>query len=223
LGNYKVFTGEFTTLEQIIAALEACVEDGMDVVNLSLGSEDYINSLLDPEALAIRNAVSAGVVVVAAGNEGPDAGTIGSPGVARKSLTVGASCKPSQLNNNSYCSSSTPYLAEFSSRGPAYIYNKPDVLAPGVGICAAQWDDAFMNGSGIQCVDDDHVAISGTSMATPHAAGTLALLLSIEQNAHLEEVLEATAQKLPAGQDAHLHGAGLVRADRAVASLLQPK
>jgi len=90
LGNYKVFTDEFTTLEQIVAALEACVEDGMDVVNLSLGSESYINTILDPEALAIRNAIKAGVVVVAAaGNSGiPE--TIGSPGQIPEVITVGS-------------------------------------------------------------------------------------------------------------------------------------
>ncbi|UCF16186.1 MAG: S8 family serine peptidase, partial [Phycisphaerales bacterium] len=80
LGNYKVFTGEFTTLEQIVAALEACVEDGMDVVNLSLGAEAYINTVLDPEALAIRNAIKAGVVVVAAAGNSGRSETIGSPG-----------------------------------------------------------------------------------------------------------------------------------------------
>lgn len=90
LGNYKVFTGDFTTLEQIVAALEACVEDGMDVVNMSLGSESYINTILDPEALAIRNAIKAGVVVVAAaGNSGvPE--TIGSPGQIPEVITVGS-------------------------------------------------------------------------------------------------------------------------------------
>ncbi len=90
LGNYKVFTDDFTTLEQIISALEACVEDGMDIVNLSLGSESYINTLLDPEALAIRNAIKAGVVIVAAaGNSGmPE--TIGSPGQIPEVITVGS-------------------------------------------------------------------------------------------------------------------------------------
>ena len=90
LGNYKVFTDDFTTLEQMISALEACVEDGMDVVNLSLGSEDYINELLDPEALAIKNAIKAGVVVVtAAGNSGLSE-TIGSPGQISEVITVGS-------------------------------------------------------------------------------------------------------------------------------------
>lgn len=90
LGNYKVFTGEFTTLEQIVAALEACVEDGMDVVNLSLGSESYINTILDPEALAIRNAIRAGVVVVAAAGNSGRPETIGSPGQIPEVITVGS-------------------------------------------------------------------------------------------------------------------------------------
>jgi len=90
LGNYKVFTEDFTTLEQIISALEACVEDGMDVVNLSLGSESYINTLLDPEALAIRNAMKAGVVIVAAAGNSGRPETIGSPGQIPEVITVGS-------------------------------------------------------------------------------------------------------------------------------------
>jgi len=90
LGNYKVFTSDFTTLEQIIGALEACVEDGMDVVNLSLGSESYINTLLDPEALAIKNAIKAGVVVVAAAGNSGKTETIGAPGQIPEVITVGS-------------------------------------------------------------------------------------------------------------------------------------
>ncbi|MCH8121269.1 MAG: S8 family serine peptidase, partial [Planctomycetes bacterium] len=90
LGNYKVFTDDFTTLEQIISALEACVEDGMDIVNLSLGSEAYINILLDPEALAIKNAIKAGVVVVAAAGNSGEPETIGSPGQIPEVITVGS-------------------------------------------------------------------------------------------------------------------------------------
>ena len=90
LGNYKVFTDEFTTLEQIISALEACVEDGMDVVNLSLGSEAYIHTLLDPEALALRNAIKAGVVVVAAAGNSVAPEMIGAPGQIPEIITVGS-------------------------------------------------------------------------------------------------------------------------------------
>ena len=90
LGNYKVFTSDFTTLEQIIGALEACVEDGMDIVNLSLGSESYINTLLDPEALAIKNAIKAGVVVVAAAGNSGKSETIGAPGQIPEVITVGS-------------------------------------------------------------------------------------------------------------------------------------
>ena len=90
LGNYKVFTDEFTTLEQVISALEASVEDGMDVVNLSLGSESYINELLDPEALAIKNAIKAGVVVVASAGNSGQSETIGSPGQIPEVITVGS-------------------------------------------------------------------------------------------------------------------------------------
>ena len=90
LGNYKVFTSEFTTLGQIIGALEACVEDGMDVVNMSLGSESYINTLLDPEALAIKNAIKAGVVVVAAAGNSGATETIGAPGQIPEVITVGS-------------------------------------------------------------------------------------------------------------------------------------
>ena len=89
LGNYKVFTSEYTTLEQIISALEAAVEDGMDIVNLSLGSDYYINELLDPEALALKNAVKAGVIVVAAAGNSGQAETIGSPGQIPEVITVG--------------------------------------------------------------------------------------------------------------------------------------
>jgi minor extracellular serine protease Vpr len=90
LGNYKVFTDDFTTLDQIVGALEACVEDGMDVVNLSLGSERYVNVLLDPEAIALRNAIKAGVVVVAAAGNAGDPETIGSPGQIPEVITVGS-------------------------------------------------------------------------------------------------------------------------------------
>ncbi len=68
----------------------SAVNDGMDVLNLSLGGGYHGNN--DLLAKGLDNAVAAGVVVVtSAGNEGPGGFTIGSPGRARDIITVGAS------------------------------------------------------------------------------------------------------------------------------------
>src|SRR6266513_1504424 len=92
LGNYNVFPGGVLNArsEDILNAVDAAIEDGMDVLNLSLGGSYHGNN--DLLAMGLDNAVDAGVVVaVAAGNSGPGAGTIESPGRARKVITVGAS------------------------------------------------------------------------------------------------------------------------------------
>ncbi len=91
LGNYKVFDGsQVTTNLAVIAAMDAAVEDGMDIINLSLG-EDIRGPVTEPERRAIANAIQAGVVVVAAaGNAGPDGGTIGVPASSPDVITVGA-------------------------------------------------------------------------------------------------------------------------------------
>jgi len=96
LGNYNVFpdhvndTRHGARSEDILNAVDAAVEDGMDVLNLSLGGGYHGNN--DLLAIGLDNAVEAGVVVaVAAGNSGPGGGTLESPGRARDVITVGAS------------------------------------------------------------------------------------------------------------------------------------
>jgi minor extracellular serine protease Vpr len=92
LGNYNVFPGDVVSArsEDILNAVDAAVADGMDVLNLSLGGG--FNGNNDLLAIGLDNATDAGVVVaVAAGNAGPGAGTVESPGRARKVITVGAS------------------------------------------------------------------------------------------------------------------------------------
>ncbi|MFB7139536.1 S8 family serine peptidase [Gottfriedia sp. NPDC056225] len=79
--------------ENIIAGIDQAVIDGMDVMNLSLGLQS--NDPFSPTSTAINYAVLSGVVaVVSAGNSGPNAYTIGSPGAAALALTVGASSSP---------------------------------------------------------------------------------------------------------------------------------
>src|SRR5438093_554890 len=92
LGNYNVFPGGVLDArsEDILNAVDAAIEDGMDVLNLSLGGSFHGNN--DLLATGLDNAVDAGLVVaVAAGNSGAGAGTVESPGRARKVITVGAS------------------------------------------------------------------------------------------------------------------------------------
>jgi len=92
LGNYNVFPGGVLNArsEDILNAVDAAIEDGMDVLNLSLGGSYHGNN--DLLANGLDNAVDAGLVVaVAAGNSGPGAGTLESPGRARKVITVAAS------------------------------------------------------------------------------------------------------------------------------------
>jgi hypothetical protein len=95
LGNYKIFgtpgINDSAFSSGIVAAIEDAVTDGMDVLNLSLGALDYVPASEDIEVEFINNAIAAGLVVVmAAGNEGPDTHTIDSPGSTPDAIAVGA-------------------------------------------------------------------------------------------------------------------------------------
>ncbi len=99
LGNYNVFPGNVVSArsEDILNAVDAAIADGMDVLNLSLGgspgkSGPGTASGNDVLSIGLNNAVDAGVVVaVAAGNSGPGAQTVESPGRAANVITAGAS------------------------------------------------------------------------------------------------------------------------------------
>ncbi len=148
---------------EIIAGIDWAVAQGADVVNMSLGGGDTPG--VDPMEAAI-NKVSAekGVLfAVAAGNAG-DPGSVNSPGSAEAALTVGA------VDDNDK-------LADFSSQGPRVGDGaiKPDVTAPGVDITAAAAPGSEIEKE-VGQKPEGYLTISGTSMATPHAAGAAALL-----------------------------------------------
>ena len=214
IGNYKALTvptrsglGLNGNAPEIVAAIEAAVADGMDVINLSLG-EPEIEPSRDIVALALDAAAAAGVVpVVAAGNDFDDfgRGSVGSPGNAVAAITVGATT-----------STASPSIASFSSAGPTPISLrlKPDVVAPGTSILSSQ-----PGGWGLS---------SGTSMAAPHVSGAVALLLQRHPSwrpAEVKAALTVTAKPL-AGGDGQVGptraGAGLVDVTAADTPAIRP-
>jgi minor extracellular serine protease Vpr len=102
LGDYNIFPaggGGFIAFggsafsHDIARALEDAVQDGMDVVNMSIGGK--VQGPHDLLAEATNNTVAAGVVAaVAAGNSGPGDSTVESPGSAERAITAGASTNP---------------------------------------------------------------------------------------------------------------------------------
>jgi len=94
LGNYKVFPDSLSgaPTSAILKALDDAVSDGMDVINMSLGSQPAERPGDDFLVRAVEKVAAAGVIVViAAGNEGPELHSIASPGTAPSAITVGNS------------------------------------------------------------------------------------------------------------------------------------
>ncbi|HHB89988.1 MAG TPA: hypothetical protein ENK60_01615 [Anaerolineae bacterium] len=185
-------------MSDVMAGLDWAVEEGAQVVNLSLGSDmncDGTDALSEACDAAAGRGV---VVVVAAGNSGPMPRTVGSPGCAREVITIGASTDDDKV-------------ASFSSRGPTSDGRvKPDVVLPGVNIIAARAKGTSL-GSGQ--IDEFYTSLSGTSMATPHASGVVALLLAANPSLtprQIKEVLKSTAVDL--GENMNSQGAGRVDA-----------
>lgn len=91
---YRVLgPGGSGTTDNVIAAIERAVEDGADVMNLSLGAT--LNNPDFPTSIALDTAMGEGVVAITAnGNTGPYNWTVGSPGTSRDAISVGASQLP---------------------------------------------------------------------------------------------------------------------------------
>jgi subtilisin family serine protease len=152
--------GRFSSL---LDALDYCIEQQMDVVNMSLGTETKSEAI----QLKLRQAKEAGVAcIVAAGNTG---GSVLFPGTSPDVLTVAAVGKLAEFPPDSTHALRVPtngpidkgfFSATFSCHGP-----EVDLCGPGVAIISSVPPDGF-------------AAWDGTSMAAPHIAGLAALLVA---------------------------------------------
>ncbi|MGF1536986.1 MAG: S8 family peptidase [Elainellaceae cyanobacterium] len=150
----------------IAYGISYAVDNGADVINLSLGGDTYTPDI----DAAIRYATQQGAIVVsAAGNSG-----LAQPGfpaqfATESGLSVGA------VDRNQR-------LADFSNRAGANAQLR-HVVAPGVDIVST------VPGGG-------YAALSGTSMAAPHVSGAVALMLSANPNlthAQVRNIITTTA------------------------------
>jgi subtilisin family serine protease len=150
---------------QILAGIDWAVNRGVDVISLSLGAFVLGPATPNTYTRAILSAMRVGIPVVAAiGNEGSQ--TSGSPGSDYFSFAVGAT---DQNDLAAGFSGGRTQIIQTSSYFPAdalpLLYSKPDISAPGVAVYSAVPGKSW-----------EH--FNGTSMAAPHVAGAIALLLS---------------------------------------------
>ncbi|MFA6525510.1 MAG: S8 family serine peptidase [Patescibacteria group bacterium] len=161
--------GDMATVAQ---GIDFAVENGADIINLSLGGPVSSASLEE----AIHDARSAGVIVIAAtGNSGT--GTLLYPARYDDVIAVGAT----GVNDE---------IADYSNYGTGI-----DLVAPGgngaSGIiqqtCASEGD----------CTSMDYIYYQGTSMATPHVSAAAALLLAYGiEPGNIQSVLQDSAKEL---------------------------
>ena len=180
------------SVSDIIDGVQWCVQHkdtyGIRILNLSLGgpaSESYRN---DPLCQALEKAWKAGLAVfVAAGNEGPGAGTIGTPAIHPVLVTVGAT------DDRNSISDTDDAIASFSSRGPTIDgLVKPDIVSPGVNIISLRSPGSTLDKAYPQRrVDEHYFSLSGTSMATPICAGAAALLIQAKPTLTPDELKTA--------------------------------
>lgn len=163
-----------TDLVTVLRGLEWVADHAkdVDVVNLSLSSSSPLPYQLDPLTQALEALWRKGItVVVPAGNDGPGAGTITSPGIDPVLLTAGG------LN------ASGTAAASWSAQGPTWQGDaKPDLLAPGTSLVSLRSPGSAVDTENPSArVGDGYFVGSGTSMATAVTSAVVADALAVSK------------------------------------------
>ncbi|MFN8475619.1 MAG: S8 family serine peptidase [Anaerolineae bacterium] len=179
---YKVFATSGAKSDLIAGAVDRAMDpnsdgdmsDHVDVINMSLGAafsgSDVLSQMSD-------RASAAGVLVAAAaGNDGDIPYVAGESAAGRFGLSVASSYAAGSISSSTNVAD---VVSSFSSRGPDVEGTrlKPDITAPGSSIVSA----GMGRGTG-------PLSLSGTSMATPHIAGSLALMRQLHPSWTSQEV-----------------------------------
>ena len=198
-----------TSLRQVLIGLDHIADRGdVDVVNISLSTESPLPPSFDPLTSTLERMWASGITVVtAAGNSGPEPGTVGSPGNDPLLITVGA------LDEAESADRDDDSVAEFSARGSEYAEDKPDLVAPGVSIVSTAAPRSIAVKETAWTSDDGtYMRGSGTSMAAAVGPGAVAAVL--EENGGLKPngvkaLLSSTAYGLRADDTSGAGAGGL--------------
>ncbi|MFB9734970.1 S8 family serine peptidase [Streptomyces thermocoprophilus] len=215
------WTGGCTNIALTEGMIDLVANRGVDIVNMSIGGLPALNDGNNARAqLYTRLIDTYGVqLVISAGNSGPGTNTIGDPGLADKVISVGASISKETWAANYGSEVKTKYaMMPFSSRGPREDGGfAPTITAPGAAINTTQtWLPGGPVAEAGYSLPAGYSMLQGTSMASPQAAGAMALLLSAAKQqgidltpAKLRTAVTSTADHIKDAQP-HEEGAGLL-------------
>jgi len=169
------------------------------VISNSWGTSGSHFAPFDPVSIASKRAYDQGMIVnFAAGNDGPGADTLNPYSASPCVISVAAgTSRDTRTATNPLLSQDAPgELVDFSSRGiPGDALHHPDITLPGVNIVAARATTATVAQpyTGLDGLTPEpfYAALSGTSMATPHLSGVVALMLEVNPALNLDGVLAA--------------------------------